>query len=392
MTNASFLFVVNVISHYQIPLFNQINEKFEDQLKVISVRDIPESRKKLGWNFQFAAIQFEYKILNEFSFKIRQREFHFSPGIVSELLLKRHAPKVVLIGGYYTITSWVALFLAKTRGAKIVLRSGTQKYSAISSSPVNRFLKKCFVKHVDTFVAYGTLARDYLTAHGADPEKIWIEYDTVDVEVLQKRYSCEKGSYQEIRRRYQKKLGLGEAVILFVGQFVDRKNIVTLIEMATQLKKTYPNAQLVLVGSGEQTSLLKKIVLERNLTNVTMPGPQPYEKVMEYYMGANVFVISSYLDPYPLVVNEAMSFACPIILSKNCGNSPDMIDSNGYIIEDPDDWKTIADKAIALLSDPCLAESMGLRSFEIISSYDIANAAKAICGAVAFNRVTEEKL
>ncbi len=389
MTDAPVLFVINVISHYQIPLFNQINEELKGKLKVVSVRDIPKQRKKLGWDFQLSAIQFEYKILKELSLKIREREILFSPGIISELLLKKRAPKVVLVGGYYTITSWMTLLLAKLRRAKVVLRSGTQKYSAISKSSGNRFLKRCFIKHVDTFVAYGTLARDYLTEHGADPKKIWIEYDTVDVEALQKRYSKEMGNYQQIRRRYQKKLGLNESVILFVGQFVKRKNVMTLIKMAARLKKTFPKAQLVLVGSGEQSPLLEKTVIERDLTNVIIAGPQPYEKVMEYYMGANVFVISSYLDPYPLVVNEAMSFACPIILSKNCGNSPDMIDSNGYIIEDPNDWQTFTEKATSILSDPYMAEAMGLRSFEIVASYDIANAATAICGALKYSHVAE---
>lgn len=374
------LFVINVISHYQIPLFNRLSQLLGGNIKVVSVRDIPKTRKSLGWAFNNKAITFSYDILQERGLRLTGRDVLFSWGIF-RVMFDKDVDKVV-IGGYYTVTAWITLLIAKIRGLKVILRSGTQRYSVYNHSAFNTFMKKLFVRYVDTYVVYGTMARDYIIGLGADPAKIWIEYDTVDVAELQALYQREGGDFEMVRKKWKAELGLDGPTIVYVGQLIPRKNVETLLKAAKVLQDRAVSATVVVVGSGSLEDALKQQVADLGLENVKLVGSKPYEDVMKYYMAADLFTAMSLIDPYPLVVNEAMSFACPVIVSRNCGNSVDMVDGNGVVIEDPMDHETLADYAARYLADPQQLRVMGERSFEIIGQYDIENAAQAIYKAI----------
>lgn len=374
------LFVINVISHYQIPLLNRLADLLGGTIKIVSVRDIPKTRKNLGWAFKKEGIKFGYDILQEKGVRLTGRDVLFSWGIF-RVMFDRDIDKVV-IGGYYTVTVWVVLFIAKLRGLKVILRSGTQKYSVYNHSRFNTFMKKLFVRNVDTFVVYGTMARDYIIGLGADPEKIWIEYDTVDVAALQALYKTEGGTFEPVRVKWKAALGLEGPTIVYVGQLIPRKNVATLIEAARLLQERQVKATLVVVGSGALEDELKRQIADYQLDNVLMVGPKPYEDVMKYYMAADVFTTMSLIDPYPLVVNESMSFGCPVIISQNCGNSTDLVEGNGVVVENPMDHETLAFHLENFLADPEALQAMGEQSHRIISQYDIENAAQAIYSAI----------
>jgi glycosyltransferase involved in cell wall biosynthesis len=378
--NNNVLFVINVISHYQVPLFSKISKMRDGKIDVVSVRDLPATRKTLGWSFNKSNINFSYSVLQEKMITVFGRTILFSPGIIKSIFSDQYS--VVVIGGYYTVTAWITLFLSKLRGGRVVLRSGTHKYSVKNNGRIARLLKRFFIARIDRFVAYGTLAKEYLVSLGADPDSIFIEYDTVDVATMRERCRSEMCLEQTRREEWKGKLGLEGKTVLYVGQLVERKNVITIIRAAERLKETMPQVTLVIVGTGNEREMLESYVDEKHLHNVSFTGAVPHAQVVEYYMAANVFVVMSISDPYPLVVNEAMSFGCPVVLSRNCGNSVDLVNGNGFVVEDPQDDKGLAKALKNILEDDQLAEAMSQKSYELIKRYDIDNAAQAINSAI----------
>jgi glycosyltransferase involved in cell wall biosynthesis len=374
------LFVINIISHYQVPLFSRLSKMHNDNIHVVSVRDLPSMRKRLGWSFNSKNIPFSYEILQEKKIRIFGVNFLFSPKILSVLFDKKY--DVVVIGGYYTLTAWLTLFVFKVRGKKVVLRSGTHKYSESNTSALSKFMKRIFIKYVDSYVAYGTFAKEYLVSLGAKSERIFIEFDTVDVKFLREKCIDENCLNADKRNIRKKSLGLDGKIALYVGQLIERKNVITIIKTAEQLNTIIPELTFVIVGNGNQSDSLKSYVHNKNITNVQFVGSVKYEKVAEYYMAADVFMTMSVSDPYPLVINEAMSFGCPIIISRNCGNSIDLISNNGFVINDPYDSKSTAVAVQSIILDKELSITMAKESFDTIKKYDINNAANAIDSAI----------
>jgi len=374
------LFIVNVMSHYQIPLFEKVAEMCGGEIDVVSVRDIPEDRRRLGWGFDEKKIGFSYSVLKEYSFGVLGRTVLVSPGIFKSFMKNKY--DVVFIGGYYTLTAWISLVLAKLNGCKLVLRVGTHYSSEASNGWLARTFKKIFFYNIDDFVVYGRLSYEYLCGLGVDEDKIFIEYNTVDVAVLRRLCDNEKCLLDAVRSKWKSNFGLSGKVVLYVGQLINRKNIITLLYSAQILARKGEDVSVVIVGNGPEMDVYEGYVQLNGLSNVVFVGAVPADQVVYYYMAADIFALISINEVYGLVVNEAMCFGCPIVVSRNCGASADLVDGNGFVIDDPLDAESVVEAILRILSDDRLYHEMSARSYEIIRQYDVNNAASVISSVV----------
>ena len=99
-----------------------------------------------------------------------------------------------------------------------------------------------------------------------------------------------------------------------------------------------------------------------------------------FYTIADVFVLPSTFEPWGLVINEAMNFNLPVVVSDKVGCASDLVknDFNGYIYDVNDD---------ALLAD-CIINSlnnsvqMGENSYEIIKTVDFDQICRAVVKSI----------
>jgi glycosyltransferase involved in cell wall biosynthesis len=115
--------------------------------------------------------------------------------------------------------------------------------------------------------------------------------------------------------------------VLFLGNICMRKGVHYLLEafQSAGLK----NARLHLVGPIDPSF---RPVLDR-YSSFERVGPIPHSQVHEHYQKADVFVIPSLADAYPLVALEAMSAGLPVIVSENTGTA-DVIENGreGFVV------------------------------------------------------------
>ena len=169
-----------------------------------------------------------------------------------------------------------------------------------------------------------------------------------------------------IRKGYRDRLST--QVILHVGKFQDLKNTKVLIQALPEVLKKFPQAKLKLIGSdtltGPRRSSYRQMVegLAHELgvrDKVEFSDMIPRKELIEHYQQARLAVIPSLFENFPFTCLEAMSCGCPVIAS-NVGGLPEMIEDgvSGFLFQ-PDNKEELAEKIVALLSDPALAESMG---------------------------------
>jgi glycosyltransferase involved in cell wall biosynthesis len=158
-------------------------------------------------------------------------------------------------------------------------------------------------------------------------------------------------------------------VLLYVGRLAKEKLLFTLLDAYSFV--THHNKKLFLVGDGPLRSRLEKYVKHLKIKEVYFIGFQSRENVFNFYTLADAFVLPSGDETWGIVVNEAMCFSLPIIVSDKVGAGVDLV-KNGYngFIFPAGDSKALAQSIEKLINfSPEERLLFGQRSKEIITQW-----------------------
>jgi glycosyltransferase involved in cell wall biosynthesis len=125
---------------------------------------------------------------------------------------------------------------------------------------------------------------------------------------------------------------------VFVGRFVDKKNLPRLIEAYAIYAREAGSAarRLVLAGSGEEEAMLRRRIAELGLADlVELPGFLPAQDVSRLLSQALALVLVSREEQWGLVVNEALALGLPVVVSKEVGSRDLLVADgvNGRVVE-----------------------------------------------------------
>ena len=152
--------------------------------------------------------------------------------------------------------------------------------------------------------------------------------------------------------------------ILFLSNLIEEKGVYVLIDACSILNKKGYKFQCDFVG-GEGDVIAKQLidyVKEKDLTHHVKYLGKRYGKLKDMaFEQADVFVLPSRYDCFPLVVLEAMQHSLPVITAREAGMQ-DMIDdgNNGFLIYPFNDAKALAEKIEYFIINPTQARQMGM--------------------------------
>lgn len=158
--------------------------------------------------------------------------------------------------------------------------------------------------------------------------------------------------------------------ILFVGSLLPIKGVGYLINAMNIVQRSLPNANLLIVGSGSDRDKLKILVQKLNLQEcIHFTGKVSNEKIPGYMAKADLFVLPSLSEGFPLVIAEAMASGLPIVTT-NVGGLPEIVKDgeNGFIVE-PKNPEALAEKIILLLNNRDLCENISNINKENAKNY-----------------------
>lgn len=88
------------------------------------------------------------------------------------------------------------------------------------------------------------------------------------------------------------------------------------------------------------------------------------EDVEPYFAGADAFLMTSRVDPFPCVIHEAMASSLPIITFSNSGGAAEAIDNGAGIIVPYADYQQASNVIRMLAAQPEIANGLRERSLE----------------------------
>lgn len=180
---------------------------------------------------------------------------------------------------------------------------------------------------------------------------------------MEQVYICPNGVEDLLRTKRPKLEKRSESIkILFLSNLIKSKGVFILLEACEILQRKGYVFSCDFVG-GEGDVSAHQFILEvekRGLTeNVKYLGKRYGEDKNKVYKSADVFVLPTSNDCFPLVLLEAMQFGLPAISTIE-GGIPDIVENNvtGFMVEqnNPVD---LADKLEILINNDTLRSQMG---------------------------------
>jgi glycosyltransferase involved in cell wall biosynthesis len=143
----------------------------------------------------------------------------------------------------------------------------------------------------------------------------------------------------------------GPLRILYCARIQERKRPESFVLMAQILRQRGIDARYSIVGpdEGMLASLLELIASLGIGDIVTYEGPLSYEKVLERMRRADIYVLPSVDEPFPMSLLEAMSVGLASICTVSCGIAP-IVDSDGSALVSQEDPAALAD-AVEILNN-----------------------------------------
>ena len=190
--------------------------------------------------------------------------------------------------------------------------------------------------------------------------------------------------YLLARRELRTQLGLSDAdiALLFVGRLAAEKGLDDLFDALALCCARGLCPRLFLVGNGPERTRLGNEASKRGLP-IEFHGLREGDELANRYAAADVFVLPSLSEPWGLVVNEAMQFGLPLILSRRVGCRSVLLrpGQNGLDFE-AGDVAALGDAIYNLAANRQLRIAMGQVSRRLIDSHTIENWVLAVVEAV----------
>jgi glycosyltransferase involved in cell wall biosynthesis len=323
---------------------------------------------------------YKYKFLKNYSRDSRQGVMsRINPGIFFELYKEKY--DVILIHGYESLTAWFALIAAKLTNTKIIWRGeSTLRKSSKKDffrNQVKRNVLKFFFDRCDAIMYSCSGNKDYLKFHGVEEYKLFF----IPCAVNNKFFQTERKKYINHAKDIKKSNGINDKdmVVLFSARITSRKRPFDLLNALSKID--HSNITVLFVGDGIERKDVENLAKDMGVKAV-FTGFKSQLEIPRYYSIADVCVVISDYDPSPKVINEAMNFELPVIVTDVVGTASDLVTNNvnGFIVE-VGNIDEIANRLNFINTNRIKLERMGKASLKQVENWnydkDVKNLLKA---------------
>lgn len=309
------------------PLWRKLSEHPEISLKVfyISNENQTSGDTFLGegskpWDIDLVS-GYEYEYLKDFTGKVpsKRRKSIISPGLVNRLTQDNF--DAIFMQSFVNYSYRLTALLCKLRGIPLIMQNDASMMSDARYGRLRLIAMAVLYPWMNNLADYWLSCGDHNEIHlrhyGVDDAKIFRGCHPVDGDRFKQTIAAQPKEIQRIRQE----LAWDENTVLygFMGKYIERKNPFEFIDAISKAHQSDPRIRGVLFGGGELESAINERIAQLN-GEVINYGFVNQSKIPLYFAALDTFVVTSWIDPHPLVVSEAMVSGTPPILSDRCGN------------------------------------------------------------------------
>lgn len=255
---------------------------------------------------------------------------------------------------YTMIICKIAVILSRQKNIKLVytMHGGPNK----SVEKTSKYILNNFT---DSLIVLSEETKKELVRNGVNARKISVIYNGIE-------FKNNSFINHSIKEKYNLPL------IVSTGRLTEQKGYKYLIEAVDKIKDK--KFKLLIIGDGELREELEKQIEELNIKNkVDLLGFK--NNINDYLDIADIFVLPSLWEQFPISILEAMSKKLPIIASRVNG-VPEEIGDSGILVE-PKDVEDLANNIRLLLDSEEDRLKLGEAAFDkFISNFTLEHMGK----------------
>jgi glycosyltransferase involved in cell wall biosynthesis len=302
-------------------------------------------------------------------------------------ILRNGSFDAVLLLAYDAWLHWRALRAANLAKIPVLFRAEATDTAQVKRSFLKRIVRArvlhYFYDQIAAVLAIGTEATNHYLNHGVEKNRIFFSPYAVDDQLFEQQ----RASFSERRDEIRQSLGFGsqDFVFMFSGKMVEKKNPLLIAEAFERLSTQRP-VKFLAVGDGKLRTELE-LGMRRCLGDgAVFTGFVNQSTLGKYYTASDAFILpSAWAETWGLVVNEAMIFGLPVIVSDRVGCGKDLVipGKTGHVFPSGD-ARALSDAMMKLIVDPDRAAEMGLAGSLLVKNFSVKDAVNGILQALEF--------
>jgi glycosyltransferase involved in cell wall biosynthesis len=284
-----------------------------------------------SWRDPLAEAKHLHEMLKSVRINLRKMETaqYLSFDILARIIAER--PRAVIFGPYSQIVFMAAMLLCRALRIPFIIWYESHDLSSVSPGPIRslgRRVKRFFLGGAARVVTPGAMAKASAINLGVAEEAILIAPHAVDVAFFSASPSPEQATAARAH------IAGYDRALLYVGQYIERKNINALIQAFSDLQPQMPGVCLVLAGG--------KLAPDQTLPpHVFSAGYLQAEELRALYHACDGAILPSRTEVWGLVVNEALAAGKPVLVSRTCGAAEQIDPGRNGLLFDANDPATM---------------------------------------------------
>lgn len=259
----------------------------------------------------------------------------------------------VYISGYERPSHFIVALLTRLLGKRVIVMLDS-KYDDKPRRHVLEIFKRGLMAPYNGGFAAGRRSAEYLYLLGLRKRPVTTGYDTVALDRIRALAAGDRVP------------PWAQRAFVAVARYVPKKNLAFLIAVYAKFREMDPLSprRLVLCGGGPLESELRSKAAELGVEEwVDFTGFVGQSSVASYLASALCLLLPSTEEQWGLVVNEALAFSLPVILSSNVGAIDSLAENggNGFICR-PNDKAEWVQALVCMASDEDMWMRMADRS------------------------------
>ena len=238
---------------------------------------------------------------------------------------------IIHLHDYRTSLNIITSYYAQKNNVPYVIQTHGSLPSSMGKKKLNNIFDISFgrriIKSASKVIALTEIESKQYIDMGADANKIEIIPNGIDI----LEYNDLSHSDKFIEKYHIKD---HDKIILFLGRINKVKGIDLLIEAFSDLTKKLDDVKLVIVGPDDGFLIkLLELISDLNLRDkVILTGPLYELDKRDAYASADIYVLPSIYETYPLTVLEACACRTAVIVTNRCSIA-DMIGEIGCVVD-----------------------------------------------------------